>query len=201
MALFTNHLRTEHETILKQLSMLELCKNSLELLTHIKKLESMFLYHHGFEEDHLFQALHETHKVSSGGPNCTLFFGLYLDTHSYLQNLLKEGVLYLEKEQEHIQRFFTEKSMLTIPIEEHRACHILMEQMKNNILESQEQQYKRTLEKYANLLRLHIRKENECLFHLADNLLDETCQKKLFERIIEPHVSKKDYKEVYSPQN
>ncbi len=171
MSQLIDHLKKEHEAILKQLQKIEENWEGAEVSEDLLKLGKMLHIHHHLEEKYLFQAIYDTQRAQEGGPNCTSFYGLYLQEENYLKSLLKDGGFSLENEEELIRKIFTNKNPLMVPIEEHRACHTLLEKTKKEIQDGNKVEARRNYDKYAHILRLHIRKENECLFMMAQNLI------------------------------
>ncbi len=73
--------------------------------------------------------------------------------------------------QEHHAPFRKEKSPLDIPLEEHRAMHLLAEEMKNRGPSLSDEDFLGLYLPYVRMLRRHSEKEEHCFFHLVSALL------------------------------
>jgi hemerythrin-like domain-containing protein len=192
MGPFLRELKEDHTLILNVVNFISAFAKdpSLDLQTASQLVE--FLeeyvggYHHRKEEEILFPFLHSINGVKTGGPLCGLFMQYFLQGNP-TQSLLRDGKnRFGHKQSETIRDIFRSKSFLTIPLEEHLAGHICIEQMKHGLHELQKYSNKNILlnafGKYVELLRLHIRKENECLFVMADEAVAAEIQEKMLEK-------------------
>jgi hemerythrin-like domain-containing protein len=141
-----------------------------------EKLAAFFFFlekiHHRKEEEALFPLLFGTEALQVGGPMCMTFFtprvigASWPESYRELLRVLPEGDAPLGPG-EFRRKVFETGSMLRIPIEDHvagaRAAQL--------VLEAQGAERERVFRMLANLLRDHIRREEECLFALFRRVL------------------------------
>lgn len=142
-------------------------------------------FHHSKEEDILFPAAFASGNMKNGGPECSKFFGLYLDRQ--FSKKFEDS-----KEQYHIaphqhspisQKIIDAGSPLAIPIDEHQSAHYAIESLKriwqsiDNGQTDQTKAFSRIARWYIEMLKQHIQKEEDCLFvALKINLSKEIIQ-------------------------
>lgn len=173
----------EHDEILRMLRVLEVIvshslnasvlvdlKDVIEyLITVVEKL------HHEKEEKILFPFLNSTNALQAGGPNCSLFMQIFLEKQTFAEVFKfaeTAGISPIQISRE-AQNLINANSPLTIPLKEHHAGQYLIELMKSKLIskgslgEEDNRELKSFILRYIEMLRLHIRKENECLFIVA----------------------------------
>ncbi|UOF01527.1 hypothetical protein [Bdellovibrio reynosensis] len=164
-----NELREEHRAILCLIE-----KN--DILAVIKYVEEI---HHPKEEKLLFPKLAGHPLLNQGGPRCMYFRGLELDLQIYdgAKKVLKD--FYQNKgPRPHAYGTFhwlKDNNPLNIPMEEHRLGHELSQAIQFLYTHPSSDLYKDFLvpleQEYVRLLKLHIEKEDTCLFILAERIL------------------------------
>lgn len=139
-------------------------------------------FHHGKEERILFPLVHSLGLIKSGGPRCMFFFPIFLQD-KYLEKAKKEIsnykniVPYVIKE--HLKSIYDDKSPLVIPLEDHEVGYYLIQLMdqeiKKKILEKDKwspKSFFRFFSLYLDMIYMHIRKEDECLFMVLKKSLN-----------------------------
>lgn len=163
-------LRKEHQQILK---MLDAKVNILEIIQFVEEV------HHPLEEQDLFPRISQNPLLSQGGPLCTYFRGLELDlnpnqdSHNYLRHLYTQGLpkppLYKTFS------WLNPQNPLSLPMDEHALGHEIAEALKHLVLPNYSTSFPNAFYKlsqyYENLLRLHIAKEDQCLFVLCERII------------------------------
>lgn len=165
-----NELREEHRTILSLIQ-----KN--DILAVIKYVEEV---HHPKEEKILFPKLAGHPLLNQGGPRCMYFRGLELDLQIYegSRKLLKSFYQNKGPRPGDYTDFawLKDNSPLNIPMEEHRLGHELACAIQFLYTHPSSNLYKDFLapleREYVRLLKLHIEKEDTCLFILAERILE-----------------------------
>lgn len=135
--------------------------------------------HHPLEEIELFPFVEGKPCLSQGGPRCTHFMGMRLELDP------------LAQVRRHLQEFFaktsfrpppyplpewlTAQSPLSIPYEEHvigaelaKSMLFLLDQKGSDIYN---EFFARLYDDYCRLLRMHIDKEDNCLFIICERAL------------------------------
>jgi len=190
---FVTNLSCEHQKVQGILSLVETQIATLET----SKLEAWYLdfektihalsyllggLHHKKEEK-LFEYLATTKFVREGGSQCGYYFGLFLSHNDkmYFRNLAIQKKVDISNIHE---LSLKENSCTAIPREEHEAAEIahklLLHQaaIVSQLQKSSEdfKVYKGTVEeigrRYLRLMRLHIEKEEKCLFPAANFMLE-----------------------------
>jgi hemerythrin-like domain-containing protein len=165
---FLTHLSSEHATIQAVLSLLQSHLNALsrerpkdwreDCLILIEALK-FFLHdlHHKKEEEILFPYLQKSKRLNEGGPKCGYYFPLFLEFNP--QRIVKVPIL--------------EKSFLSVPLTEHQAGHITLSEIERSVKQEDLSTFKvmHFGETYLKFMRLHIEKEENCLFKIADQIL------------------------------
>ena len=174
---FTQHLIEEHKIIRSLLDVLG--KQEVRELKTLIPILKFFIedLHHKKEEELLFPALLESAPLQQGGPRCSFFFGLRLE--DYGSQKLPQKLPELRPITKYI---LDSKSPLSIPVEEHIAGHLALELLGEL---QDDRVLANSISHYLHLMDLHIRKEDECLFVLADNYLSPEIQNKLLDRALE----------------
>lgn len=196
MGALTKHLTMEHVQIVKILDLLqefpfkqEEEKNRGFLKSILSALQILLGgIHHEKEERILFPALHKDSALRQGGPRC----GLYM-THLLLNNTGRQFVEIGKRRgypnpemSDDLLAIREANSPLTIPLEEHHggltAIRLLTEMLNDDA--TNETDFIVMAIKFEQMMRLHIEKEDTCLFVLADQLIDEKMQEQLHENIL-----------------
>lgn len=163
-------LRDQHQFILR---LLEEPDKILELIRFVEDV------HHPLEEQKLFPVIAETLWLRQGGPRCSLHMGLRLE-----RDPLAKMRGHLKAFYESAQRtpgpstnpvWLTQQNPLSIPMEEHAVSHELAESLKY-LLKNPESDLSRTHYKilysdFCELLKMHIDKEDHCLFVMCEERL------------------------------
>lgn len=155
------------------LKMLDQREQSRELIHFVEN------EHHPLEEQELFPYIKNQVFLGRGGPRCSFFMGLRLDF-----DFAREDRALLEKFYAQtgyrppayaIPPWLTDQSPLSIPFNE----HVLGAELAGSILyllnqpesEFYKEFYAALYERYSRLLRLHIDKEDNCLFIMCEQNL------------------------------
>jgi hemerythrin-like domain-containing protein len=163
-------LRQEHQQILTMLD------EKVSILEIIKFVEEV---HHPREEQDLFPTISQNPLLSQGGPLCTYFRGLELDLnpnqdcHNYLLHLYDQG---LPKPPPYKTfSWLNPQNPLSLPMDEHALGHEIAEALKHLTLPNCGPEFPDAFCKlsqyYEKLLRLHIAKEDQCLFVLCERFI------------------------------
>lgn len=200
MKSFTAHLKIEHDLIGDALQALDAMSSELEqkLKVPIADLRLMVYIlqnlvetcHHTKEERFLFPALAKSERLRAGGPKCTQYMG-QLITHDLAAQILRENSDLAGRPVDAFRRTLTETgSPLRIPMEEHDAGHLCLLRVRLEVegyATAPENAYRLAtrIRQYLRLMRLHIEKENECLFMLVDQLIDESEQRVMLQQALE----------------
>lgn len=145
----------------------------------LKTIEFVESVHHPKEEDFLFPLLASHPLLHAGGPRCVFFKGLELERRIYAgpTNLLREyyqGGGRLPEVQKDFA-WLKDQNPLNIPMHEHRLGHELASAIRYLMGPSRSAVQVALLEsfcwEYNSLLKLHIEKEETCLFVLAEKIL------------------------------
>lgn len=129
-------------------------------------------YHHAKEEDILFPFVENLKMLKNGGPKCTLFYDMFMQS-DYKNKVIAEHKKYSFKEyrpSQNVKKIIAAKSPLEIPLEDHESGYYLLESMyvECDKIDSYSKHDRAQLSKlslwYQDMLHQHIRKEEECLF-------------------------------------
>ena len=166
-----NQLRQQHQTILEMLDKPEMAS---ELVHFVEEV------HHPMEEDQLFPLIHQQKFLSQGGPRCTHFMGMRLELNP-LGAVRKHIDSFLEKTTFRPTPYRTlpwlsPQSPLSIPFEEHvigaelGQCLTFLLKPENKKLHTDF--FSTLYGDYVRLLKMHIDKEDNCLFIMCERSLD-----------------------------
>lgn len=168
-------LKSEHEMILREMKVLEDSESIDEA-----RLRALFEFveftHHEKEENILFPWISKQNWLRQGGPLCGHFMSIRIDLnplarmHQHLKDF-NQKYLY----QPSYNKSFTwlnHQNPLSIPMEEHEMGHLLSEALIHLIQisagtsteASKEKLFRTLLQDYFSLLKMHIHKEDNCLF-------------------------------------
>ncbi|MCB0350984.1 MAG: hemerythrin domain-containing protein [Bdellovibrionales bacterium] len=132
-------------------------------------------YHHAKEEQILFPAADKQSVVTKqGGPRCGFFFGMYLEQGHLSEVLLdvKACSVAIPKYTPNpaIKSLLHENNPLSIPLSEHEVGYYSMQLMGIELKKFQDDPsynldfFAKVASRYSEMLKKHIRKEDECLF-------------------------------------
>ncbi|WP_373999127.1 hypothetical protein [Bdellovibrio bacteriovorus] len=170
MVKILEELRQQHQTLLNMIS------EDKDIFDIIKLVEEI---HHPLEEQALFPLIADHPLLQEGGPLCTFFRGMELDLNpkSVAEELLKRAYAQgLPRPHAYPQfTWLNEHNPLSMPMGE----HVLSDELAQALLflkdQSNEKLYKDFFVslkiEYIRLLKLHIAKEDGCLFVLCEKLL------------------------------
>jgi hemerythrin-like domain-containing protein len=176
-------LNAEHRFILERLNTIRDLAGSREgveanktpLKDSLGALRDALEAHHDKEEKILFPALHRCPQLRQGGPRCTLFMSQLLHDNigrSFVETA-PPWIAPVEEETE-ILAIRAANSPLTLPLEEHRGGRIAMQRMLRMLDEGTDAgEFLFLLSRFDRMMRLHIEKEETCLFVLAERLLED----------------------------
>lgn len=164
-------LREQHQEILK---MLDQPERALELIQFVEK------EHHPLEEEKLFPFLNlKRDCLTAGGPRCTMYMGMRLEFNP------------LTQVRKHLDQLFQKTNFrppaypsltwlmpsnpLSIPYEEHIVGAELAHSMEYLLSPAgapfKEEFFLLLYDDYCRLLRMHIDKEDNCLFVISERAL------------------------------
>lgn len=177
----TADLMNEHLLLLHMLDLLKILRttNDVQGLRDILALFRVALgeLHHHKEEHVLFPALLTAAPLAQGGPRCGHF----------MNHPLNES---FGEARDAPSRFAG--TPLMIPIGEHRAGHRALALIERELLNpSGPHELYLLTTKFDTNLRLHIEKENTCLFVLADRYLPHSVQAELLANAASPEYAEK----------
>ncbi|MFS4457895.1 hypothetical protein [Bdellovibrio sp. HCB2-146] len=142
----------------------------------LKVIDFVETIHHPKEEQLLFPVIAKQVWLSQGGPLCTYYRGLQLEfdplapVRRYLRLFYEQSGISAPSIGEY--SWLSEQSPLSIPMEEHFIGHELsvalrfLSNKKNSALYAEFFEIFRKL--YSDLLRVHISKEDNCLFVMCE---------------------------------
>ncbi|HEY8269247.1 MAG TPA: hypothetical protein VIG33_00040 [Pseudobdellovibrionaceae bacterium] len=170
------NLKSEHEFILNEMRIL-----AEALSINQKRLHDLFQFveftHHEKEENILFPWIARQNWLRHGGPLCGHFMGIRLDLNPLARinqhlddfnrmSLAKKDSILLPPDKKFA--WLSPQSPLSIPMEEHEVGHRLSEALRHlmqiSAEASQEAIFRTLLQDYFSLLKMHIHKEDHCLF-------------------------------------
>lgn len=160
-------LKKEHQEIFKMIEEGQI----LPLLDFVERV------HHVKEETLLFPRLANHPLLRQGGPRCTYFMGLELDLGIYepAKNILEE--FYRKSGQPPPTAVYYEwlkgNTPLRIPMDEHKLGHALASAIRHLMKQkvTPPELTAKIYEQYCRLLKLHVEKEDTCLFLIADTIM------------------------------
>lgn len=165
-----DELRQEHQVLLAMLERDDI----------LKVVEFVEMIHHPKEEQRLFPLIAQNPLLRQGGPRCTYFRGIELDFDIYanaqklLQDFYQAGAPRAPEYDDF--EWLKDGNPLNIPMYEHWLGHELAHGLRYLSQEPNSELYKKFFclfaEEYTRLLRLHIEKEDTCLFVMANSILD-----------------------------
>jgi|GEM_PF-2966103 hemerythrin-like domain-containing protein len=168
-------LSEEHRSILEKLEHLRsltdtheaVSKNKGALKETLLELRRRLHLHHGKEEKILFPALHRLPRIREGGPRCSLFM-THLMNDNIAQSFIESAPdwVVLPTDPPEMEEIRAENSPLMIPLKEHRGGDIAMQCMLHELDQNptDEGEFLFLLNRFSRMLRLHIEKEETCLF-------------------------------------
>lgn len=155
-------------------------------------------YHHGKEEELLFPLAASCGLLRGGGPRCTHFYGKFLNTN-FNRRISAQVKNYPDikeyKIRKSVSRLVEENSPLKIPLEEHEQGYYLVQMIKFEISKMNESTREnlfvlsKLIRWYAETLRNHVDKENDCLFVRLESVIHEDQWESL-----NPHLENFNYK-------
>lgn len=167
-------LREEHQFILQLLTEPD---RILELIEFVEGT------HHPLEEEKLFPLIAKAPWLRQGGPQCSLHMGLRLDRDPLERMRTHLGSFYKQVTQQAdwhrrpaaAPDWLNAQNPLSIPMEEHALSHDLAAGLKYLLMappiELFDSFYKTLHEDFCDLLKLHIDKEDHCLFVMCEERL------------------------------
>ncbi|MCC7440782.1 MAG: hemerythrin domain-containing protein [Bdellovibrionales bacterium] len=138
-------------------------------------------FHHGKEEELLFPALNQTGRVDQGGPYCGLFMDYWITRNPIPEieaRVARAGIGPVGPT-EGVREILGQVNCMRIPLQEHAAGHACLEVLRGISRahsgggEFPKADFSAAVRLYCELLHLHIRKEDECLFVLAASALGD----------------------------
>lgn len=151
--------------------------------------------HHGKEEELLFPALIDKNCLNQGGPKCTYFMGLRLDSNPcdfiFSEAQRRSPPMKVPDWNPQLADLLKRNQFLEVPCEEHAAGSLAVKMMKEEVLHiindrvDQLSKLSKIHSEYQRLLRLHIEKEDNCLFLIADSSLSHVEQVSLLNLAVE----------------
>lgn len=169
MSEILQELREEHQKLLRMLE-------EGDILEVIEFVEGV---HHPKEEQLLFPLMAPHPLLKQGGPRCMYFKGLAIELQIYrnAQKALKDYHEQGGPKAPEYQDFdwLLDGNPLNVPMYEHHLGHELAHGIR--WLSTQKDSplhdpfYSVFCDEYVKLLRLHIEKEDSCLFVIAENML------------------------------
>ncbi len=199
MKAFIQHLIDEHNTITEILSKAEtvflgMTSWTPELLNAFETLIGfietfMENNHHHKEEELLFPRIDMSPIVYQGGPYCTHYYHFHLEYQRYdqSQELAKEtqttiAPLLLSPA---VQQMVDHKNALMVPLEDHWASHNYTQIFKTFLSQAKSGipidhlLFRRSFIGFIGLIAQHTEKENNCLFVMCNDFLDDEAQNEL----------------------
>lgn len=170
MTALIKDLRQQHKDILDMIARND---DILSIIDFVEKI------HHPLEEKELFPAVAAHPLLKEGGPLCTFFRGIELELGpkeaplQHLEDLYDKG---FPRPSEYPRYdWLNAQNPLSIPMDEHVISHALGEALhglaenKNSALYAEF--FKKLSDDYIGLLKLHINKEDNCLFIMCEKML------------------------------
>lgn len=163
-------LRQQHKDILDMIA------RGDDILSIVEFVEKV---HHPLEEIELFPAVAANPLLREGGPLCTYFRSIDLELGpkeaplQHLEDLYSKG--FPRPSAYPSYDWFNAQSPLSIPMDEHVLGHALasalhgLAENKNSALYAEF--YQKLSDDYISLLKLHINKEDNCLFIMCERMV------------------------------
>lgn len=163
-------LRLQHKDILEMIARNE---DILSIINFVEKI------HHPLEEKELFPAVAANPLLREGGPLCTYFRSIDLELGpkeaplQHLEDLYNKG--FPRPPEYPTYDWFNAQSPLSIPMDEHVLSHAIgtalhgLAEIKNSALYAEF--FQKLSDDYISLLKLHINKEDNCLFIMCEKML------------------------------
>lgn len=165
-----NNLREQHQKILMMLDRPEQVE---ELIHFVEEV------HHPLEEIELFPFMKDKPCLSQGGPRCSLYMGmrLELDPLTRVRGHLADFYRKTSFRPPHypLPEWLTAQNPLSIPYEEHvvgaelAKSLLFLSKPENSTLRAEF--FDKFYDDYCRLLRMHIDKEDNCLFIICERAL------------------------------
>lgn len=153
---------------------------NLKIASYLWEYCSVFLeaYHHESEESVLFKTVAKNPKIKNGGPQCTYFYDVQMTNNPLLEVYRELNISDFVIREEHIPIHFKEefknKLPIVIPLEEHIAGKLLLEEIHRLInTEGSVDRIIKLFKKYYNIQIFHFKKEETCFFEMCSNLLGQ----------------------------
>jgi hemerythrin-like domain-containing protein len=187
----TAHLANEHILIQKMLDLLKILgsdSSSNQGIRDLIFLISIFRtvltdIHHHKEEDVLFPALLEQAPLNQGGPRCGHFVNhpLSEDAKRAFHAKAQSAKIPMPTLSPFVSHVFDLNMPLTIPLSEHFAGKNALELMEAELKNPSGNAHEFFLlaSKFDLMMRLHIEKEDTCLFMIADRFISASQQMEL----------------------
>lgn len=169
---------------------------NLKIASFLREYCSAFLesYHHEAEESALFKAVAKNPKIKNGGPQCTYFYDVQMANNPllavYSELNIKDLVIRDEHIPENFKEEFSKKLPIVIPLEEHIAGKLLLEEIYRLI--NQDGNIDRIIKlfkQYYNIQVFHFKKEESCFFEMCANLLSPDDLKNSAQQVLEKNLS------------
>lgn len=170
MSILIKKLRDQHQLILELLNKPE---HASELIHFVEN------EHHPLEENELFPLVADQQFLRQGGPRCSYFMGLRLDTEMTRDNRALLNRFYLKTDYRPcpypVPAWLSPQNPLSIPMEEHiigaefAGCiTFLLNQTSSSLYN---EFFEPLYDSYCRLIMLHIDKEDNCLFVMCERHL------------------------------
>lgn len=163
-------LQEEHREILRRMESIQTNGPTSEALLSLFNFVGVI--HHQKEEELLFPIFAKSNCLSQGGPFCGYFMGLRLDLNregtirAHLAEFSRRSGIVLTPPPP--PAWLSAQDPLSIPMEEHELAHLLSDAITELLHRESENLkdafFETLLHDYFNLVRLHIQKEETCLF-------------------------------------
>ncbi len=184
MSDFNSTLHLQHEDIMKTYNGLKTAwdDRNESVCKHLSiHLQGLIKSHHQDEYDILFHKLFGNPVIQTGGPFCMYFFDFFMMNRPFTKalnriNELKPPDQKLKEIEipESLAHYFKEKSMLSVPIEEHLSQEALIDEIQASMQswEAIDQTWvSRALEDLWDILKRNIEKEETCLWAVAKSIV------------------------------
>jgi len=132
--------------------------------------------HHPLEEEVLFPVLSKTSWLCQGGPRCSLHMGIRIEQdplgkiEKHLADFSQKSGWRANPSQD--PSWLSQQSPLSIPMEEHAVSHRLADALKELRKDRESALYREFFpllyNDFCQLLKMHIDKEDHCLFVMCE---------------------------------